>query len=466
MRNVLRRGLPFLLCFLLFAPFHCRKADGVPADPLDREAEEALVAYLKIDTSNPPGNETAGAEFLRQLFAKEGIASELVGSDPKRQGIYARLRSGSKEKALLLLHHIDVVPAVPNEWTRPPFEGLRSGGYIWGRGALDIKSFGIANAMALVELKRRNAPLRRDVVFLGVPDEERGGLHGIADLLETRPELFEGVGYVLNEGGFNETIVDRISIWGIEVQQKVPLWLRLSTRGTAGHGSAPPADGGSLARLVKALGAIQAIETPYRLTPAVQRHFRAAGAVKTDARGQFLRTIAEPLDPERIESVLSPGYRVLLRDTIAITRISGGTSINSIPARAEAYVDIRLLDDQHAEPMLTRVREAAGGLAEVDVLLRGEPVRATPADTDLYRLLAQTMKAAEPRSAVIPVVGSGTTDSRFFRRRGVIAYGISPFKVNYYDVGTAHAPDERIRARFFVEGVRLMRRIVREFCAK
>jgi acetylornithine deacetylase/succinyl-diaminopimelate desuccinylase-like protein len=212
------RRLPVLLLVLfLVAPLCCRRAGGVEEDPRDREAEQALIAYLRIDTSNPPGNESAGARYLQQLLEKNGVSARLVGSDPARQSVYARLSSGSAEKALLLLSHIDVVPAIATEWTKPPFAGVQESGYIWGRGALDIKSLGIAEALALIDLKRRGVKLGRDVVFLAVADEEMGGAHGCRELLEKRPDLFANVGYVLNEGGYNETIVDRVAFWGIEV---------------------------------------------------------------------------------------------------------------------------------------------------------------------------------------------------------------------------------------------------------
>ncbi len=162
---------------------------------------------------------------------KNGIAAQLVGDDPKRQGVYARLVSGSKEPALLLLSHIDVVPADPSVWTQPPFSGARSGGYIWGRGALDTKCLTIGELMAMLELKRRNASLRRDIVFLATPDEELAGINGTKKLLDQHPQLFENVGFVLNEGGTNETAVDKVLFWGIEVQQKVPLWVRITTEG-------------------------------------------------------------------------------------------------------------------------------------------------------------------------------------------------------------------------------------------
>jgi acetylornithine deacetylase/succinyl-diaminopimelate desuccinylase-like protein len=424
------------------------------------------VSYLRIDTSNPPGNETAGARFLQQLLAKEGIEAQLIGSNPARQSIYARLSSGTNAKALLLLHHIDVVPVVMNEWTRPPFSGLRSGGYIWGRGALDIKSLGIAELMAMVDLKRRHLPLKRDIIYLGVADEELGGIHGCKELLETHPELFANVGYVLNEAGYNETVVDKVLFWGIEVQQKVPLFLRIHVKGQAGHSASPPDDGGTLVTLMHTLDAVQKIPTPYRLTPAVSRYFTALAVTKHDYKGEALRTVTRGVDPARVERILPAGYRSLLHDTVALTQIHGGVCPNCMPMTATGDVDIRVLDDEKPDAMLAKVKALMPKGAEVEVLLAGEPTPESPSNTDLFRLLATSMEKSEPGSVAGPVVSAGTSDSRYFRARGVVAYGIAPFKVNYYDADTVHANDERIRASFFPQGVRLMRQIVHDFCAR
>jgi acetylornithine deacetylase/succinyl-diaminopimelate desuccinylase-like protein len=465
--TVPRRQAIVLATILLFSvSLQCRRVSGSDGDPLDREAEEAFLQYLRLDTSNPPGNETLGAKYLQQLLAKEGIETQLLGSDPARQSLYARLRgSGSGQKALLLMHHIDVVPAAAGEWSVPAFAGLKKSGYLWGRGALDIKSLGIAEAMAMIELKRRRMPLRRDVIYLAVADEELGGVHGCKEILDAHPQLFRDVGYVLNEGGYNETVVDKVAFWGVEVAQKVPLWVRVTAKGAAGHSASPPDNGGSIAKLVRALTAIQAIPTPYRLTPSVDRYFKALAKTKNDYRGEAMRALKDPVDEEKVK-VLSPGYRALLRDTIALTRINGGTSMNAIPAQASCDVDIRLLPDETPDAMLASVRAAAGKNAEVEVLLAGAPVAETPANTDLYRALAAEMRKTEPGSVVAATVGAGTSDSRYFRERGVVAYGIAPFKVNYYDADTVHAADERIRERFFLEGTRLMRRIVASFALK
>ncbi|MGN6185270.1 MAG: M20/M25/M40 family metallo-hydrolase [Thermoanaerobaculia bacterium] len=454
-----------LLLLGVLASAACREAGGVAQDPIDREAEALFTNYLRIDTTNPPGNETPAAVFLRDALKKDGIDAQLVGVDPKRQAVYARLSSGTSEKALLLLSHLDVVPATNARWTYPPFSGARAGGYIWGRGALDIKSLTIAQLYAVIDLKRRGAKLRRDVIFLAVPDEERGGTNGAKMLLDTQPQLFDNVGFVLNEGGTNETAVDKVIFWGIEVQQKNPLWLRLVSEGTGGHGASPPENGGAPSKLVRALAAVDQIPTPYRLDPSVARTSEILAKTRTDGRAALFRKFREPLDEHAIKA-LPEGYRTLLKDTIAITHLDAGDAVNIMPARAIADLDIRLLPATKADEMIATITKAVGDNAKVEVLLQSEPSPDSPASGELYTTLVRAMRESSPGSTVGPFVTGGTNDSRFFRRRGVIAYGIAPFKVNYYDADGVHGADERIRARFFTEGVRLTRRIVRDFCAQ
>lgn len=462
----MRRVLLFTILAVLFLSLECRRADGVAEDPIEREAEELLVQYLRIDTTNPPGNETRGAKFLAEVLRKEGIEAKLLGSDPARQSLYARLSSGVKGDALLLMHHIDVVPSEPSQWSVPPFSGERGGGYLWGRGALDIKSLGIAELMAFVDLKRSGAKLSRDVILLAVADEEAGGLRGCKEILERHPELFSDVGAVINEGGANETVVDRVSVWGVEVAQKVPLWFRVRTRGVPGHGAIPPDDGGAPGRLLEVLTEIRRMPRPYRLIPVVDRYFDRLAQKKPGAKGEMLRDPQPHLGSPELEKVLPPSYRSLLRDTLVVTRISAGANVNSIPGEAIADVDMRLLPDSSPDEILSAVRAIAGNRGEVEVILRGEASSDSPIDHPLYQLLEKTMRASDKGSIVVPMVSPGTSDSRFFRNRGVAAYGISPFKVGYYDADTIHGVDEKIRSRFFRDGVKLTRHIVRDYCAK
>ncbi|MGA7617553.1 MAG: M20/M25/M40 family metallo-hydrolase [Thermoanaerobaculia bacterium] len=466
MKSRIAATLVILLTVILAVLAQCRRSEARPENPEEKEARKYFAEYLRIDTSNPPGNETLGAEYLRSILEKDGIPSRLVGSDPKRQSLWARLSSGSKEPALLLLHHIDVVPANASLWSVPPFSGQRSGGYFWGRGALDIKSLGIAELMAFLDLKRSGVKLTRDVIFLAVADEEAGGKLGTRELLEQHPELFENVGYVINEGGANETVVDKITFWGIEVDEKVPLWLTLVSRGEAAHGAIPPDNGGSIVKLVAALDAVEKMPRPYRLTPTVSRYLTAVSSTKLGRKRELLEHPEQHFGSPEFERIVGPGYRSLLHDTVAFTRLAAGESPNSVPAEASATLDLRLLPDSSPDEMIQQIQSAVGPDIKVKPVLTEKPVPPSPVDTPLFHILQEQLEKSEPKSVVGPLVSPGTSDSRFFRARGIVAYGLSPFKVNYYDADTVHGVDERIRERFFDQGVGLTRRVVRAFCTE
>lgn len=441
----------------------CRRSDAVASDPSEELAERLFIQYLRIDSSNPPGRETPAAAFLQNALKEAGVPAQLVGADPLRQSVYSRLSSGSTQPALLLLHHLDVVPADAASWSVPPFSGRKQGGYIWGRGALDIKSLGIAQFMAFVEMSKAGKPLARDIVFLATPDEEAGGRRGIGDLISQRPDLFSNVGFVLTEGGANETIVDDVGYWGIEVEQKLPLWLRITVRGSSGHAAVPPDDGGSIAELVRILDRILEKQQPERVTPGVRSALASLAKTKKGEKAEILADIDRFMGTPRV-AALSPAYRALLRNTVVITRFQAGGSVNTIPAEAWADLDVRLLPDEQPSGFVEEIRSLAGGKAQVDVLLQSEPVPASSFDTALARVLDRQMRRSEPGSVVGPMVGAGTSDGRYLRARGAVVYGISPFKVNYYDADSVHGRDERIRAVFFHQGVRLMKAIVRDFC--
>lgn len=460
-----RSGIALIGLLVLALSLQCNRVAATPEDPIDRAAKELFVRYLRVDTSNPPGNETAGARVLAEALTAAGIEVKLLGEDPKRQSLYARLSSGNPRDALLLLHHIDVVPANASEWTTPPFSGEVSSGYVWGRGALDIKSLGVAELMAMLELKRKGVPLKRDVIYLAVADEEAGGVHGTKAILEQYPELFEGVGAVLNEGGSNEAIVDHVSIWGIEVAQKVPLWLRLRTRSMGGHGALPPDDGGAPGQLIALLSELQKMPRPYRLLPTAERQFRMIAQKKPGAKGEMLRDPRRYFEAPEFPHIIPASYRALMRDTMVVTHIDAGSNVNSIPSTAFAEIDLRLLPDRTAESALEEIREVVGKRGELEVILAGESSPETSTTHELYSVLARNMAQSDRGSIVVPMLSPGTSDSRYFRSRGIASFGISPFRVNYYDADTIHGIDEKIRTRSFLDGVRLMRKIVHSYCA-
>lgn len=454
-------GVVLLVAALLIPA--CGRGEAAAEDPRDAEAVRLLQSYIQIDSSNPPGGETAAARWLAARLEQSGLEPRLVGDDPERLSVYARLAGRGEGPALLLLHHLDVVPASAEEWSVDPFGGEIRGGYVWGRGAIDAKSLGIAHLLAIEALAKRSQPPARDVIFLGVADEESGGAHGAGLLVAKHPELFEGIGWVLNEGGGNEVVVDQTRLWGVEVDQKVPLWVEITASGSGGHAAGRSGET-SVTRLLRVLDRVRRIEPERRVVPSVREYFSSLAQVRKGPIVGVMRSIEHYVESPLLDSVLSPAYLSLLEDTWTITVLDAGSRVNVVPSSASAQIDIRLLPGSDTGPVLTRLRALAGEDAEVRVLLAGRPAPASPIGTELWNVLATATGRAEPGSTIGPMVTAGATDSRFFRERGMVAYGFSPFRINYYDVATVHGRDEKIRRDWFVDGVHLMREIVTTFC--
>lgn len=457
-----------LVFCVLFAPLllHSCGWESLDAvDPAESPAATLLRDYIRIDTSNPPGNESRGAEWLGGHLLSAGINYRLLGANPARQSLYARLDAPGDEPALLLMHHIDVVPADPTEWTVDPFGAEIRGGYIWGRGAIDAKSLGVAHLLSFLSLAGNRERLNRDVIFLAVADEETGGREGVATLLADHPELFEDVGFVMNEGGGNQVVVDETIHWGIEIDQKVPLWVEISTRGAGGHG-AGASDDSAIVKLLRVLDLVRRIDPERVVTPSVREYFESVSKVAKGQKVQVLADIDRHVSSPRLDAVLPKGYQTLLKDTWTITVLEAGASANVVPDRARAEIDVRLLPGSRAERALDHLKRLAEGNAEVNAILMGEPAPPSPTDTELWRTVESVLLKRSPESVVGPMVSAGTTDSRFFRELGVVAYGFSPFKINYYDFATVHGVDERIRLSFLNEGAELMKEIVEEFCVE
>ena len=257
---LLRRSALAIVCVLVAAS----TAAQSPHPAVQDEAVRWLQSYIRVNTVNPPGNEIAGVQFFKAIFDAEGIAYETVESAPGRGNIWARLKGGD-QPALMLLHHMDVVPANKASWQTDPFSGEIKDGYIYGRGALDTKSSGILHLAAFVALHRAKTALNRDVIFMATADEEAGGFFGAGWLVKHRPELFKNVGFVLNEGG-DGGIQGGLTQFGIEVTQKVPYWLHLSARGEPGHGSTPRASS-AVTTLIAALEKLRQHQFEPRIVP-------------------------------------------------------------------------------------------------------------------------------------------------------------------------------------------------------
>ncbi len=453
------------LLLLCLAPIsvNAQAARTPDFDALAKEATSWLAGYLKIETVNPPGNELAGAQYLQQLLAREGIESQIYESAPGRGNIYARLKGTGKARPIILLHHIDVVPVDPAEWTVPPFSGEVRDGYLYGRGALDDKGSGIVDLAALVALKRRGILLSRDVIFIGNADEETSST-GANWFTTEHADLVRDAEFLINEGGDNRAdSAGHTVYYGLDVTEKVPSWIRLTAHGAGGHGSMPIADNPA-ARIARALGRLAAWETPVTLTPPAESFLKAVAPMEADA--QHRAWLADPsralTDSAGRAWLLSDPYRnAILRNTVSITVMQGSNKTNIIPSRASAEVDIRLLPGVDHDAFLADVRRVIDdSLVELSLLSAGRKATSAPLGGALVDALHATVAEMDPGVPITTPMLTGFTDSYYYRRLGIGAYGIDPFRLTEQEGETVHGNDERVSLENIRFGVEFFYRIV------
>lgn len=439
-------------------------------DDLSREAAHLLAAYLRINTTNPPGNELAAARWLADVLRRDGIEARIFEPQPGKANLYARLAGDGSARPLILLNHMDVVLASREYWQVDPFAGVIRDGYLWGRGALDMKGEGIVQLMTLLALKRSGVPLKRDVIFLATADEEIGAGVGAAWIVQEHPELVRDAEFLLTEGGtIRATGQGQIEYYGIGTTEKSPFWLDVTSRGTPGHGSRPSADN-PVHRLVRALARIEAYRTPLVVTPTVERYFRELAAVESDpTRRRWFADIRAALDDTAAARAITsdPTYNALLRNTIAVTGLAGSNKTNVIPPVATATVDVRLLPGQDPAAFLAELTRVVGDSA-VTVTPQGPswPATESPADNELARAIAAAARARQPEAIVTPFMLSGFTDSHYFRRLGIASYGVSPFPLTSAESRGVHGNDERLSLDALRFGLRFVSDIVVRVAAR
>ncbi|MCH8912683.1 MAG: M20/M25/M40 family metallo-hydrolase [Planctomycetes bacterium] len=428
-------------------------ASAVNAQSIEDEALDWLQAYIQVDTMNPPGNESRAVEFIGNILEAEGIPFKTAESAPGRGNLWARLEGGD-EPALILLQHTDVVPADPNYWSTDPLSGEIRDGFLWGRGTLDMKGTGISQLATFVSLHRAGVPLNRDVILVATADEEAGGFYGAGWLVEHHPEIFEGAGLLINEGGNGEQSAKEL-IFHVEVTQKVPVWLRLTAVDTPGHGSMPNATS-SVTRIVDALSILRANPFPPRIVPAVDAMFQSlsesASTEWEEAYSNMVNAVKEPGFLEKLQKH-SPFLHALTRDTCSITRFEASNKINVVPPEAWAEIDCRILPDRPSEIFVNELREMIRDTGvEIEVIMAFTPaVSAT--NTLLYRAIEEVTGERHPGSRVMPSVATGFTDSHFTRDLGIPSYGFDPIVVPEAEFSRIHGNDERVSVDAFKRGV-------------
>ncbi len=415
----------------------------VDVDALAAETVEVLTRYLQVDTINPPGNESRGAAFFASILDREGIGHRTIEHAPGRASIIARLPATvpATEKPLCLMSHLDVATAEPERWKAGagPLSGAIVDGQIWGRGALDMKGLGAIELMTLVGLARAKAPLRRDVILLGVADEEVSSL-GMRDLIENHWKDID-CSQVLNEGGLGirDLFFEGQTIYGISVAEKGILWARMIATGAPGHGSRPNPDSAvyRLHRAVEALGA-------YRAKPRMHDSFFDLFRNVSRTRGGVVRYVMA--HPRLLFGRLLAGSTTapLITDTVHVTGFGGALQNNVVPGESWANLDCRLLPGTTPEAMLARLRALVKDPNVRFEVQQTALANESPTDDSFYRALARRAVAGRADAVSGPILSIGFTDSLLLRPLGVHAYGLAPFEVTQEEAATMHGDDERV----------------------
>ena len=431
-------------------------------------AVELLRDLLRIDTSNPPGNETACAEAVAEHLRGSGLEPEVLEAAPGRGNVVARMRGQSDDPPLLLTAHLDVVGVEPAAWTHPPFGGEIADGFVWGRGAVDMKNMLAMSLAVLRLLADAEVPLRRDVIFAGVADEEAGCAHGSQWLVEQHPDKVRA-GFALGEvGGFTMWVGGR-PIYPVQVAEKGVCWIRATARGVAGHGSIPREDNAIVA-LAAFLQRVGRRKLPVHRSEVVDRFVLALA----DAQPQPARAILPFLLDGRVSPLIgklipdrSTGrvLEALIRNTASPVMISGGSKSNVIPSTAQAQLDGRIAVGSSADELLAELRALAGDAVELEVLLSRDPHEA-PADTDLFDLIRTVVAEHHPGATAVPSVIPGFTDAHYWSQLGTVCYGFSPVRLepDAPDFSALfHATDERVPVDGFTAGLQMLADVVFRF---
>jgi len=437
---------------------------------LGDEATALLSQYIRINTTNPPGNEIMAARWLADVLRRDGIEARVFEPVPGKANLYARLAGDGSARPVILLNHMDVVLASPEYWTVDPFSGLIKDGYVWGRGALDMKGEAIAQLMTMLVLKRAHVPLKRDIIFLATSDEEIGAGVGAAWIVEHQADLIRNAEFLLNEGGLTRSDGHGgVQYYGIGTTEKSPFWLDAIARGTAGHGSRPTPDN-PVHRLVRALNKIAGWQTPLIVTPTVERSFRDLATIEPDStlRGWLGDLRSALKDSNAVRTITADlTYNALLRNTISITGLKGSDKTNVIPPIATAALDVRLLPGQDPAAFLADLVRVVGDTA---VTFRPQgpnwPATESPTETVMFRAITAVAHARHPNALVTTLMLPGFTDSHYFRRLGIASYGLGPFPLSQGDSRGVHGNDERVRLDALRFGVRFYYDVVSRVAAK
>ena len=453
---------------------------GISPERLEQYSDLAqswMQEYLRVDTTNPPGNEMRGVEFFKKILDQEGIENRVFEFAPGRGDLWARIpansepnrhaaadnstkagQQSSQKRPIILLNHMDVVTSDASHWKVPPFSGEIRDGYIWGRGAQDMKDEGLAQLVVMVMLKREKVALDRDVIFLAVADEEAQG-SGTDWFIKNQRDLLENAEFLINEGGENLLENGKVKYVGVDVGEKTSYWLHVVARGRPGHGSRPNPDSAP-SRLVHALNKIVAYKTPLRVLPVVEEFLHEMAPYEPPDEAAYYRNIRKAIQDknfqERVERDESLNF--LLRDTISLTMLGGSEQTNVIPAEAWANLDVRILPGGDPKAVLETLRRVVNDpdvtIEPLDKEFRVANYSGT--DNALFAAIREASAKYFPGAPVVPHITSGYTENQRYRPLGIVAYGFSPYTATEEEGSTEHGNDERIRVEEVRRGPRVL----------
>lgn len=407
--------------------------------------------YLRIDNTNPPGNEARAADFLEGVLRDAGIPSSRFDFAPGRSIVYARLKGTGKRRPLLLTHHMDTVPADSGAWTVPPFSGELKDGEIWGRGAVDMKTTGLLHLMMLKMAAESGKPLARDLIFLAVADEEEDSA-GMRWFLKNKSGLIADAEFALNEGKTIMVEKGRPDMYLVSTVEKAPLWLELTAEGSAGHASEPAPDP-AVDRLLRALEKISRFPRPVKVIPSVEMYFAQTG--HPDIKKELL-------DPAAAAKILEVPYnKALLTNTISITQLKASDKLNTHPNRAQAGLDCRLLPGEDPEDMLAGMKKMIGDDKVTFRTVLSETSTESSPDSALFRAIRTVAAERDPGAIVAPAVLTSSTDSHYLRDLGIEVYGFEPYRLAEGEE-RSHANDERISVENVNFGLRFLFSVIQE----
>lgn len=441
---------------------------------LGQDAQEILQALLRIDTTNPPGNERPAAEYLQSKLQAVGLNATLLESAPGRASLVCRYDGTGEAEPLLLAAHLDVVEADPAAWRRPPFSGEIADGCLWGRGAIDMKHMAAMATALLRRLARDKVVLGRDVVFAAVADEEAGCDHGSRFLVDEYPDLVRAE-YALGEVGGFSMHLGGTTFYPVQVAEKGICWIRARVRGAPGHGSMPRPDS-AVIKLGEAIARLGKARLPVHSTWPVRDFLQAVSARQPALARPLLRVLTRPRLLARVLDLVpseklsfARAFGAMLSNTATPTVVRAGSKVNVIPGEAELLIDGRTLPGQTTEDLLRELGEVLGSEVELEVVKSMPPVTTEPVASPLFDTIQRQLLAREPEAVVVPYMTPGFTDAKHFTRLGARWYGFAPVKIEA-DSGMRfadmfHGNDERIPVAGLHWGAELLHDVVVEFCA-